>query len=223
MTRSDGTERPLDSRTILIVEDTPSVRAVLQAALAEAGAITWLAEDGEAAMQLLEGDVPELILLDLLMPRLDGWGVIERLRQSPRTARIPVILETSAEDYSSFDRARRDGVAAFISKPFRLNEVVETCRRVFEGGRPLQGTRPDAVSLGPVSVLGRDGSLLAQGDLVDLDSQGAQVELSSPLPLGEMIVLAREEPEPGRQLAEVRWVTRVEQRYCVGLLFHKAR
>ena len=219
--RPDGTELPLSSRTILIVEDTPSVRAVLQAALVEAGAITWLAEDGEAAMQLLASEVPDLILLDLLMPRLDGWGVIERLRQSPRTARIPVILETSAEDYSSFDRARRDGVAAFISKPFRLNEVVETCRRVFEGGRPLQGTRPSAVPLSAVAVLGRDGSLLAQGDLVDMDSQGAQVELPSPLPLGETIVLAVESASPRRQLAEVRWVTRVEQRFCVGLLLHK--
>jgi two-component system chemotaxis response regulator CheY len=221
--RSDGTESPLSSRTILIVEDTPSVRAVLQAALVEAGAITWLAEDGEAAMRLLQSETPDLILLDLLMPRMDGWAVIERLRQSPRTARIPVILETSAEDYSSFDRARRDGVAAFISKPFRLNEVVETCRRVFEGGRPLQGTRPSAGPSRVASVLSRDGSPLSQGDLVDMDSQGAQVELPSPLPLGEMIVLALETAPPSRQLAEVRWVTRVEQRYCVGFLFHKTR
>ncbi len=74
-------ETPLESRTILIVEDAQSVRAVLQAALAEAGAVTWTAEDGEAAMQVLETSTPDLILLDLVMPRLDGWGVIERLRR----------------------------------------------------------------------------------------------------------------------------------------------
>jgi two-component system chemotaxis response regulator CheY len=219
--RPQAAETPLDSRTILIVEDTASVRAVLQAALAEAGAVTWMAEDGEAAMQLLETSTPDLILLDLVMPRLDGWGVIERLRRSPRTATIPVVLETSAEDYSTFDRARRDGVAAFISKPFRLNEVIETCRRVFEGSRPLQGTLPTDAPPRPIVIYGRDGRLLAQGELVDLDATGAQVVLAGPLPLGESIALASESDPSFRHTAEVRWVTRIDQRFCLGLLLHK--
>jgi two-component system chemotaxis response regulator CheY len=219
--RPQTTETPLDSRTILIVEDAASVRAVLQAALAEAGAVTLMAEDGEAAMQLLETSTPDLILLDLVMPRLDGWGVLERLRRSPRTAAIPVVLETSVEDYSSFDRARHGGVAAFISKPFRLNEVIETCRRVFEGGRPLQGTLPGAAPPRPIVIHGRDGRLLAQGELVDLDASGAQVVLAGPLPLGESITLASEADPGFRHTAEVRWVTCVDQRFCLGLLLQK--
>ncbi len=218
---SQAAETPLDARTILIVEDAQSVRAVLQAALAEAGAVTWTAEDGEAAMRVLEDRVPDLILLDLVMPRLDGWGVLELLRRSPRTAAIPVVLETSVGDYSSFDRARRDGVAAFISKPFRLNEVVETCRRVFAGSRPLQGTSAGDAPAEAIAIYGRDGRLLAQGQLVDLDTTGAQVILEVPLPLGESVELARASDPALRRSAEVRWVTRAAERYCLGLLLHK--
>jgi two-component system, chemotaxis family, chemotaxis protein CheY len=218
------TDGPLASRTILIVDDSPSVRGVLEAALTDAGATTWLSEDGEAAVALLETRVPELILLDLVMPRLNGWGVIERLRQTPRLARIPVILETSAEDYSAFDRARRDGVAAFISKPFRLNEVIETCRRVFDGARPLQGRKAagEGDAAYPVEVRGADGRLLVNGDLVDVDANGAQVEVATPIPLGSLVSLVPLTSGGSILVAEVRWVTRVGDRYCQGLLLRKS-
>ena len=214
---------PLASRTVLIVDDSQSVRGVLEAALTDAGATTWLAEDGEAAVTLLETRVPDLILLDLVMPRLNGWGVIERLRQTPRLARIPVILETSAEDYSAFDRARRDGVAAFISKPFRLNEVIETCRRVFDGARPLQGTKAagEGETTWPVEVRDSDGRLLVKGDLVDVDANGAQVEVPTPLPLGSLVSIVRLSGGGSILSAEVRWVTRVGDRYCQGLLLRR--
>src|SRR5262245_7335060 len=86
--------------------------------------------------------VPDLVLLDLIMPGVDGWEVLERLQASPRTARIPIVVETSSQDYDSYAEARRRNVAAFISKPFRLNEVVHTCRSILLGARPLQGRPP---------------------------------------------------------------------------------
>ncbi len=213
---------PLTDRTVLIVDDSASVRGVLEEALTEAGATTWLAEDGDEALELLKGRTPDLILLDLVMPRMNGWSVIEALRRTPELANIPVILETSAEDYSAFDRARRDGVAAFISKPFRLNEVVETCRRVFEGARPLQGRKAEAGEAAwPVEVRGVDGRVLAKGQLVDVDANGAQIEVSAPIPLGTIVSIVRETGDAVILAAEVRWVTRVENRYCQGLLLRK--
>ena len=212
---------PLASRRILVVDDTATIRALLEAALTDAGAVTSLAEDGEAALRAVETATPDLILLDLVMPRLDGWGVIERLRRSPRTAAIPVILQTSAEDYPSFDRARRDGVAAFISKPFRLHEVIETCRRVFAGARPLQGaTAPDR-GLREVEVRRQDGILLMRAELTDLDAEGAQLELAAPLPLGELVLLGPLEPGQPAIQAEVRWVTCLGSQYSAGLLFRR--
>jgi two-component system, chemotaxis family, chemotaxis protein CheY len=215
--------RPLESRKVLVVDDAESIRSVLKTALSDAGADTWLAEDGMAALKMLSSAVPDLILLDLVMPHLDGWGVIEELRRSARTAKIPVILETSVEDYVSFERARRDGVAAFLSKPFRLNEVIETCRRVFEGARPLQGSGNAASPARTVGLRTPEGTPLAMAALIDVDAEGAQIELTAPLPLGTVVLLGPIEPGQQPIRAEVRWVTCAGERCLVGLQSRPAR
>jgi len=211
-------EHPLASRRILVVDDQPSIRGVLEVALTEAGADVWTAENGPSALQSVQEHPPDLVLLDLLMPGMNGWAVIDALQALPHAASIPVVLETSAEDFASFDRARRQGVAAFLSKPFRLSEVVETCRRVIEGARPLQGRSeaPDA----PVLVQIRDslGDLLTTGQLLDLGARGAQVDLDSPLALCQRITFIANSPSGSlTRNAEVRWVTQVSGRFHHGL------
>jgi hypothetical protein len=133
-----------------------------------------------------------------------------------------VILETSAEDSPSFDRATRLGAAAFISKPFRLGELVETCRRTLEGARPLQGklgTTPEAEGQ-RVELLDADGNLLATGWLLDHDAKGAQVELGHPMALSQAVRFRLQDQARGHTLeAEVRWVTRTGDRYHHGLSF----
>jgi CheY-like chemotaxis protein len=210
---------PLAQRQILVVDDQPSIRGLLEVALSEAGAEVWSAPDGPAALASMESMLPDLILLDLAMPAMDGWQVIDRLLASRRTSGIPVILQTSAVDFTSFERARRRGVAAFISKPFRLNEVVETCRRILEGARPLQG-HPAAPDDAPaLQVRDAQGNLLSMGRLLDLADRGAQAELDSPLELGQRVVLTvHEGAGPVTLEAEVRWVTRAGDRYHHGLV-----
>ena len=215
---SQKPEHPLTSRKILIVDDQPSIRGVLEVALTEAGAEVWSSGDGRSALQSVGEQRPDLILLDLVMPGMNGWQVIDALKASPHSASIPVVLETSAEDFASFDRARKQGVAAFLSKPFRLSEVVETCRRVVEGARPLQGRfePPQA----PVLVQVRDalGDLLTTGHLLDLGERGAQVDLDSPLALSQRVTLTANAPEGSlTKKAEVRWVTQVAGRFHHGL------
>lgn len=215
---ADAPSRPLAARRILIVDDQPSIRGVLEVALTEAGAQVWTAADGPAALNSLESATPDLILLDLVMPRMNGWQVIQALATSPRTAAIPVVLQTSAEDFASFDRARKHGVAAFISKPFRLGEVIETCRRIAEGARPLQGRTPPAETMPTVSVRSLAGELIASGQLLDLSPRGAQVELAVPLALAQKIQLTLQRGgRPEMRTGEVRWMTRVGLRFHHGL------
>lgn len=219
---ADPAEPALASRKILVVDDQPSIRGVLEATLTEAGAEVFCAAGGAEALSLLERTSPELILLDLVMPGMDGWRVLEALKASPRTATIPVVLETSAQDFDSFEQARKHGVAAFISKPFRLDEVVETCRRILIGARPLQGTQPKAERLPLVEARDPDGSLLAAGGLLDLADNGAQVELDRALPLAGTASFTIH--GPGGILtrkAEVRWVTRTGDRFQHGLMFQE--
>jgi len=211
---------PLAGRRILVVDDQPSIRGILETALSEAGADVWCVGDGPTAITLLETANPELILLDLAMPGMNGWQVLETLSGQPRTAAIPVVLETSAEDFPSFQRARTLGVAAFVNKPFRLGEVVETCRRILEGARPLQGRHERRDATPPIQMRDADDNLVALGWLLNVDARGAQVDLESPLEPGRRLTLVTQD---GAQVttrpAEVRWVTPVGGRFHHGLVF----
>lgn len=210
--------RPLASRRILVVDDQPSIRRLLETGLRDAGAEVHMAADGRAALDLMQTDEPELVLLDLTMPGLSGWEVLETLRATARYARLPVILQTSADDFQSFERARRLEVAAFVSKPFRLGEVVETCRRVLDGAVPLKGHAAQGGGLPLVQVRDAAGMLLSTGRLLDLAARGAQVDIDRPLTPGQRVFLRVEVAEgPLECEAEVRWVTQAGGGFQHGL------
>jgi CheY-like chemotaxis protein len=213
---------PLAARRILVVDDQDSIRGVLRTALVEAGAEVLEAGGGVAGLEVARRQLPELILLDIAMPDMNGWQVLESLRAAPETANIPVVLETSSGDFPSYEQARRNGVAAFISKPFRLADVVETCRRILGGARPLMGR--EAQEAPPPSVQVRDvqDRLLAVGTLVDADSGGAQIELDTALGQGQPVVITVLGPAgPERYQAEIRWVSADGRRFVHGLRFRK--
>lgn len=208
----------LASRRILVVDDQDAIRRLLETGLTDAGAEVWTAGDGAAALQMLEALEPELILLDLSMPGVTGWQVLESLRAANHRSNVPVILQTSADDFDSFERARRLGVAAFISKPFRLSEVVETCRRVLLGAIPLQGrsARGDALPL--VQLRDTSGTLLSTGRLLDLAPRGAQVDIDRALTPGQQVILTVQVADgPLECAAEVRWVTQAGGGFQHGL------
>jgi CheY-like chemotaxis protein len=214
-------DKPLLRRRILVVDDQPSIRGVLELALSAAGAEVWGAADGPMALASLESARPELILLDIAMPDMNGWQVLDRLRSLSTTAQIPVVIQTSAEDHASFERARRQGVAAWVSKPFRLGDVVETCRRILDGARPLQGQDGRAEERGDgVQVRDPQGRLLAVGRLLDRDGRGAQVELEGVLSVSQRVVLTvRGQQGPLQLEAEVRWVRPAGGRFEHGFSF----
>jgi CheY-like chemotaxis protein len=213
---------PLAARRILIVDDQESIRGVLRTALMEAGAEVLEAGGGVDGIETATRQIPDLILLDIAMPGMNGWQVLEALREVVETAAIPVVLETSSGDFPSYEQARRHSVAAFISKPFRLADVVETCRRILSGARPLMGR--DAEEAPPASVQVRDAKerLLAVGTLVDADGGGAQIEIDTALGQGQQVVLTvLGSGGPERHYAEVRWVSSDGRRFVHGLRFRK--
>lgn len=210
---------PLQNRRILIIDDQPSIRGVLQVALEEAGADVWTAGDGPSALVILDSALPDLILLDLVMPGMDGWEVVRRLRTNHRTSHLPVILETSAQDYTSYAAARKEGIAAFLSKPFRLNEVIETCRRVLDGARPMQGkpSREEEGTAPDVQVRDMSGNLMGVGKLVDLAPRGAQIEMEKPLAQSmPYTVTLAEGSGPRVVTGDVRWVRKVGDNFHHG-------
>jgi CheY-like chemotaxis protein len=215
---------PLQGRRILIIDDQPSIRGVLQVALEEVGADVWTAGDGPSALVILESALPDLVLLDLVMPGMDGWEVVRRLKANHRTSHLPVILETSSQDYSSYAAARKEGIAAFLSKPFRLHEVIETCRRVVDGARPMQGkpSREDEGSAPDVQVRDLSGNLMGVGKLVDLAPHGAQIEMERPLAQAVAYTVTLAEAGGSRMVTgDVRWVRKVGDHFHHGFSLHE--
>jgi CheY-like chemotaxis protein len=213
---------PLAARRILIVDDQDSIRSVLRTALTEAGAEVLEAGGGADGVDLATREIPDLILLDIAMPGMNGWQVLEALRGVAQTAGIPVVLETSSGDFPSYEQARRHAVAAFISKPFRLVDVVETCRRILGGARPLMGREPQDAPPASVQVRDAQERLLAVGTLVDADGGGAQIEIDTALGQGQQVVITvLGAAGPERHQAEVRWISSDGRRFVHGLRFRK--
>ncbi|MDA0673273.1 MAG: response regulator, partial [Cyanobacteria bacterium] len=110
--------------TILVVDDTPTNLEMMVAKLSAAGYVTTAAISGERALSRLEHYLPELILLDVYMPGLDGFAVCKRLKADPRTAAIPVIFLTAATDTDSITQGFAVGAVDYISKPFQDAELL---------------------------------------------------------------------------------------------------
>ncbi len=116
-------DRPATRKTILIVDDDGKNRAYLEALLKAEGYATLETQNGETALHLAERHQPDLILLDAMMPGMDGFHVAARLKASDATRPIPVIMVTSLADRDSRLRALQCGVEEFLSKPVDRAEL----------------------------------------------------------------------------------------------------
>jgi len=110
--------------TVLLVEDDPRLRFIIHAQLKSAGFDVVPLEDGNAALTTLETLTPDLVLLNILLPRVDGVEVCERIRSQRRLAHVPVIFLTARTDPES--RARCLGVGAndYVTKPWDSTDLV---------------------------------------------------------------------------------------------------
>ncbi|MGG6238367.1 response regulator [Nodosilinea sp. AN01ver1] len=117
-------EDTASTATILVVDDTPTNLEVLFDFLSNAGFKVLFAEDGESALEKAHYAAPDLILLDILMPGMDGFETCRRLKASPLTAAIPVIFLTALTDTSDKVKGFALGAVDFITKPLQYEEVL---------------------------------------------------------------------------------------------------
>ncbi len=114
----------LQENLILVVDDTPANLEVISELLTEAGFEIATAIDGERALKLLQYNSPDLILLDVMMPGIDGFETCRRLKDNPDTQDIPVIFMTAIADIDHKLKAFRLGAVDYITKPFQEDEVL---------------------------------------------------------------------------------------------------
>ncbi len=116
-------------KTVLVVEDKASLTQMLQFLFLSKGLDVQIAFDGVEAMVKISELKPDLVLLDIMMPRMDGFEVLEKLKSSPDTENIPVIMLTARKSREDMDRATALGAVEYITKPFKAVEVVDKVLR----------------------------------------------------------------------------------------------
>ena len=118
------------SQTILTVDDSRTMRDLLMAALTDAGFKVVQAEDGVHGLEVLQTIKPDVIVTDINMPRMDGFGFIEGVRGSGEHPGVPILVLTTESDAEKKMRAKNAGATGWIVKPFNPEKLVDAIHRV---------------------------------------------------------------------------------------------
>jgi len=119
-----NTHNPYNQAAILIVDDNPVNLRVMIQHLADSGFETRIAQSGEDALEQLDIALPDLILLDIMMPGLDGFDTCQQIKQNPKTKDIPIIFMTALSETCNKVKGFRLGAVDYITKPFQQEEVL---------------------------------------------------------------------------------------------------
>jgi CheY-like chemotaxis protein len=126
----DETRAARDRVRVLFVEDDPSVAQMYRLKLELDGYDVEVATDGEKALEIARSNAPDIIFLDIRLPKLDGFGVLEALRKDPRTERLPVVILSNYSEKQLIERGLRMGARDYLIKtqttPARLSLGLET-------------------------------------------------------------------------------------------------
>ena len=155
------------SDLVLVVDDVPDNLSLLHDALDESGYTVLVATDGEAALQRAAQALPDIVLLDAMMPRLDGFEVARRLKADPRTAHIPIIFMTGLTETEHLVAALEAGGVDYVTKPIKPQEVLARMGVHLQGARLARQARNalDAFGYASITVRPSDGRLMWQTPL----------------------------------------------------------
>jgi two-component system, sensor histidine kinase and response regulator len=173
-------------KRILVVEDEDHLRESIADMLELEGFTPIQAENGEIAVQLARQHQPDLIICDIMMPELDGYGVLTQLHSDPATARIPFVFLTAMADRQPMRRGMDLGADDYLTKPFTINELLSTintrlekhARMTQEYAQKMDDLRENLISMLPhelrtplTAIIGYSEMLSVNGDTLS----GAQV------------------------------------------------
>ncbi len=124
--------------TVLIADDDPGIRMVVHDFLTGQGYFVLQANDGEGALALIAQYQPHLLITDILMPNLDGYGLVQHIRQIPSLRLLPVIYLTNRNQTDARIKAYQTGADSYLAKPFELPELGAIVRNLLERNQLIQ-------------------------------------------------------------------------------------
>jgi DNA-binding response OmpR family regulator/DNA-binding CsgD family transcriptional regulator len=163
----DQTLDRANSDVVLIVDDVPDNLSVLHDALDESGYTVLVATHGETALQRAAQALPDIVLLDAVMPGMDGFEVARRLKAMPQTAHIPIIFMTGLTETEYLVAALEAGGVDYVTKPIKPKEVLARMQVHLQGAREKRQARSalDAFGYASITVRVSDGKLMWQTPL----------------------------------------------------------
>jgi DNA-binding response OmpR family regulator len=207
------------AKQVLIVDDDAIFRDFTASVLRAAGFEIDQADGGEVAIEKLKASAPDLVLLDLVMPRVDGWGVLDHVgRLRPR----PPVIVISGEREIVPPGHLSQCVSGYFFKPFRAAQLVDICTQI--------SSRPSVVAIGAnrketrrtfmveATVFGEGEEVLARGRLVQLSAGGFRLELGESVPPGRSVRIAFSLPGHDRPI-EVTGLVRWTDTLTIGAEF----
>lgn len=172
---------------IYIVEDDPSIQEIERMALKNSNYMVQAFDHAAPFYEKLGQLTPDLILLDIMLPDEDGYKIVRRLRSSPKTKRIPVIMITAKTAEMDLVKGLDDGADDYIRKPFSVMELLSRVRAML---RRAQEAAPDRLSVGGILLDHERHTVLADGRSVVLTLK--EYELLRYLMINEDMVLTRD-------------------------------
>ena len=148
---------------VLVVEDDPDIRELLTLYFVAKGHEVETANDGQEALVQLQRVQPDLMLLDVVLPKLDGWGVLTAVRAQ---SRIPVILLTSLDDTEDVIKGLSLGADDYLCKPFEIRELEARIQSIIRRLEPA--VDPQHILRGAISIDERTKSVTIQGESISL-------------------------------------------------------
>ncbi len=117
------------TRSVLVVDDEPNIVLSLEFLIKQAGYEVRIARDGDAALKAIEERLPDLVLLDVMMPKRDGFDVCETIRANPVWKKIPIIMLTAKGRDIEREKGLALGADAYITKPFSTRDALDQIRQ----------------------------------------------------------------------------------------------
>ncbi len=133
----------ITAATVLVADDNPQILELLEAYLDPLGVRIVTAADGQATLTAVEGERPDLVLLDVMMPKRSGFEVCRILKQDPRFRDIPIIMVTALNELGDVERAKECGADDFLSKPVNKLELHDRVQSLLAVRRVRTNERRD--------------------------------------------------------------------------------
>lgn len=115
-------------KKILIMEDEPDALMMLSMALKSAGYVVFGAPDGEEGLKIFREEKPDMVILDVVMPRMDGWEVLQRIKAGLKSKRVPVIMLTGKSEDEDKIKGYDHGADFYVTKPYSIQKLLPIIR-----------------------------------------------------------------------------------------------